>query len=296
MADNFILPERSKIDRFSFIGVRTGTEIPPDLNFTTSIDWRIYSFDPNWDNTGKDSDFGSLVSFGNNQLTSREILGSYSVSIGWRRYSWTNIQFTVNIPDLVLGPGQYWLALHANVSGWSGTIGSGDDTSLYWAESKGDGIWGWSSIIWGDGTPGKWRNPGTSLTIGGLAFSIYGEPVPVPITINIRPWGDLNRINLRNHGTVRVAILSTDDFNAPSQVDQDFLTFGATGDEQSLAFCNRRPKDVNQDGLRDDLVCQFYIDETGFQCGDTEGVLKGKTKSGTPIQGSDSVKIIPCKK
>lgn len=50
------------------------------------------------------------------------------------------------------------------------------------------------------------------------------------------------------------------------------------------------PEDVNNDGL-DDLVCHFDTRATGFQVGDTEGILKGLTVTGMPIEGSDSVRI-----
>ena len=118
---------------------------------------------------------------------------------------------------------------------------------------------------------------------------------PIEVNIEIRPWSDINWIVVRRHGLLHVAILSTDDFDALGQVDQKSLTFGATGDEHSLAFCIRWGTDINHDGLKD-LVCVFYSHHTGFQCGDTQGILKGVTKEGKPIQGSDSVRIIPCEK
>jgi|WetSurMetagenome_2_1015567.scaffolds.fasta_scaffold224640_1 hypothetical protein len=97
-------------------------------------------------------------------------------------------------------------------------------------------------------------------------FKVTSDDIPIPVTINIRPEGDSNRINLRSKGKIPVAILSTDDFNAPSQVDQSSLTFGATGNEQSLISCKRKLKDADEDGLKDDLVCHFSIQLTGFKC------------------------------
>ena len=82
--------------------------------------------------------------------------------------------------------------------------------------------------------------------------------------------------------------------NALMQVDQKSLTFGSTGDEASLAFCNPKGEDVNGDGLKD-LVCHFYTQKTGFQCGDTEGILKGQTLDSTLFEGRDSVRIVPCR-
>ena len=116
----------------------------------------------------------------------------------------------------------------------------------------------------------------------------------VEIEIDIKPGSDPNSINPKSKGKIPIAILSTMDFDAPDEVDIDSLTFGRDGDEGRLAFCNTSPEDVDGDG-EDDLVCHFYTQETGFQCGDTEGVLKGLTVDATPIaiEGSDSVRIVP---
>jgi YVTN family beta-propeller protein len=114
--------------------------------------------------------------------------------------------------------------------------------------------------------------------------------VTIPAVIDIKPGGLPNSINPQSNGKTPVAIISTTGFLAPSQVDQSSLTFGHTGNEQSLAFCSSQ--DVNRDGILD-LVCQFYTSLTAFQPGDTKGILKGKTLVGTPIYGTDSVVIVP---
>jgi len=124
-------------------------------------------------------------------------------------------------------------------------------------------------------------------------------PVPEPVSIDIKPGSDPNSINPKSQGNIPVAILSTQEFYAPEMVNKDSLTFGFEGDEKSLAFCNSEGEDVNGDGL-EDLVCHFYTQLTGFRCGDTEGVLNGITTDGitmnTPIEGKDSVRIVPCEK
>jgi len=114
--------------------------------------------------------------------------------------------------------------------------------------------------------------------------------ITTPVIIDIKPGGFPNSINPQNLGKIPVAIISKTGFLAPSQVDQRSLTFGHTGNEQSLAFCNSQ--DVNGDGIMD-LVCQFYMSLTGFQIGDTAGVLKGQTVEGMAIFGTDSVVIVP---
>jgi len=127
----------------------------------------------------------------------------------------------------------------------------------------------------------------------GSGYEIPTGPATAPI--DIKPGSDPNSINPKSNGKIPVAILSSEKFYAPEMVDKDSLTFGPTGDEDSLAFCNHRGEDINGDGL-EDLICHFYTEDTGFLCGDTEGVLKGITMDGTPIEGKDSVRIVPCKK
>jgi hypothetical protein len=109
-----------------------------------------------------------------------------------------------------------------------------------------------------------------------------------PVGIDVKP----GVVNPRSHGKMRVAVLSTPEFDAPADLDRSSLTFGRTGDEVSLAFCNRDGSDVNGDGLPD-LICHFDTTATGFQPGDTQGVLKGHLVSGIAIVGTDSVRVVP---
>ena len=120
------------------------------------------------------------------------------------------------------------------------------------------------------------------------------ESEVIEVSIHIKPEGYPNPINPKSRGKIPVAILSHRGFNAVSVVDITSLTFGRTGDEKSLAFCNAGGEDVNGDGYPD-LVCHFATQMTGFICGDTEGKLKGRKRDGIPIKGKDSVKIVPCK-
>ena len=117
------------------------------------------------------------------------------------------------------------------------------------------------------------------------------------VPIDIKPGSHPNSINPKSKGKIPVAILSTKDFDAPKMLDRDSLTFGFTGREASLAFCNPKGEDINGDHLKD-LVCHFFSQDTGFgvQCGDTEGVLSSMTMDGIPIEGRDSVRIVPCKR
>jgi uncharacterized delta-60 repeat protein len=120
-----------------------------------------------------------------------------------------------------------------------------------------------------------------------------GDTGPTAVSVDIKPGEFPNPINPGSNGTTPVAILSTSNFDAPSQVNTSSLKFGRTGNETSLAFCSS-PQEVNADG-RLDVVCHFTTKKTGFQLGDSQGVLTGQTVAGTPIRGTDSVVIVPSK-
>lgn len=99
-------------------------------------------------------------------------------------------------------------------------------------------------------------------------------------------------INPQSKGKIPVAILSTPSFNAVTEVNTQSLSFGRTGNEASLAFCDAAGEDVNDDGLAD-LVCHFNTQQTGFMAGDSSAVLKGKTLTGRTIQGQEVIRTVP---
>jgi len=140
----------------------------------------------------------------------------------------------------------------------------------------------------GDHTLELWANGEPTL----LQALVYApRPLaPSPQPVDIRLLSHCNVIIPWKWGLIPVAILSTDELYAPTEVLKDSLTFGRTGDEQSKAFCLRRGRDVNHDRLGD-LICFFRSSLTGFQVGDTEGILKGTTVGGDAIEGRSSVKI-----
>jgi len=73
-------------------------------------------------------------------------------------------------------------------------------------------------------------------------------------------------------------------------VNRTSLTFGHSGDERSLLRTSIA--DVNGD-QRPDIVCHFDTRKAAFLPGDVQGILKGLTVTGTPIRGSDSVRLVP---
>jgi hypothetical protein len=130
------------------------------------------------------------------------------------------------------------------------------------------------------------RPTGSGCDIG--AFELVQA---LSVAIDIKPGELPNSINPKSNGKIPVAILSAPGFDATARVDATSLRFGRTGNEPSLVFCTST-EDVNRDGLLD-LVCHFATESTGFQAGDTQGVLTGKTVGGTPIRGTDAIQIVP---
>ena len=112
-----------------------------------------------------------------------------------------------------------------------------------------------------------------------------------PVDISLKPGAtEPVPINPKSHGKIPVAILSTASFDATA-IDTTSLTFGRTGQEKSLAFCNSG-EDVNGDG-RTDVVCHFETQSTGFKSGDTLGILMGKTTQGSPVIGQQAITTVP---
>jgi hypothetical protein len=132
--------------------------------------------------------------------------------------------------------------------------------------------------------------PGISLDQFVLGeVQITGTPTAQAVEIDVAPGTARNLITGR---TVAVAVLSSATFDAFTAVNPSSLTFGKTGDEASRIFCPfRRAIDVNGD-RRPDLVCEFAVRPTGLIPGDTTATLKGSTTSGTPIVGTDTIRVL----
>jgi hypothetical protein len=112
------------------------------------------------------------------------------------------------------------------------------------------------------------------------------------VQIDIRPVGDGNRINPRSNGTLRVAVLSSANFDA-TEIDPASVRFGRTGTEATpVRFALR---DVNGDG-NTEAVFRFRIRQTGIACGDTSASLTGRTIGGAHITGSDAIRTVGCRK
>lgn len=127
-----------------------------------------------------------------------------------------------------------------------------------------------------------------------LSFGSVTEAGPVPlVNISIKPGSAPPiPINPRSHGLTTIAMISTRQFDAVTNVDTRSLTFGATGEEQSFASCDKEGEDVNGDRLPD-LICHFHTRSTQFVPSDSVGILVGKTIQGSPIVGLEKIVVEP---
>jgi len=111
------------------------------------------------------------------------------------------------------------------------------------------------------------------------------------VAIEIKPEENSTIIDRKSKGKVPLAILSSRSFSAPDLIVTATLTFGATGRERSLAFCNPEGEDVNGDGYLD-LVCHFNNSEIGLKSDDTQAFLRGRTVDNGLIEGTDEIRVV----
>ena len=112
------------------------------------------------------------------------------------------------------------------------------------------------------------------------------------MTIDIKPGSFPNTINLGSNGNVPVAIFSTLVFDASSVDPLTVRLSGAIVRLRGKGTAMSSIDDVNNDGFPDLIV---HVDTRALELseGDTEAILTGKTFGGTPIEGTDSVRIVP---
>ena len=121
---------------------------------------------------------------------------------------------------------------------------------------------------------------------------VKAGPVPM-VRIAIRSHGEGPAlIDPRSHLLSTIAVISIRHFDALTDVDTQFLTFGPTGIEQSITSCDKDGRDVDNDGVPD-LICHFNPRLTQFLPSESLGILIGKTIQGSPFAGTVRVQIKP---
>lgn len=158
---------------------------------------------------------------------------------------------------------------------------------------------------------------------GGLSFGadVASLPTtePAVVTIDIKPCGTPNSIELESNGVIPVAIIAVDGFD-PSTVDVNSVLFAGAGLATPDAFHledidddddydadgdgdNNDGDDGDDDDECDDdgdgvsgdldLLMHFRTQETNIQPGDVEACLTGVSTQIGAFQGCDSVRIVP---
>ena len=146
-----------------------------------------------------------------------------------------------------------------------------------------------------------------SLVLGGAGiasvafdnFVIYSGTLedqllvcPVEVSIDIKPEGYPNSINLGSGGTVPVAIISAPEVFDATTVDPTTVMLAGAG----VAFKGKGTamasfQDVDGDGWMD-LVVHVTTNALQLTEGDTMALLTGMTFDGTSFWGTDSVRIV----
>ena len=124
--------------------------------------------------------------------------------------------------------------------------------------------------------------------------SFVCAPPVIAVDIDIKPGSDPNSINCNNrNGNIAVAILTTEDFDA-TMVDHNTVEFEGANERHSnkkTGELQRHEEDVDADGDID-LVFHFLLRETDLDCLSLEGILTGELYEGTPITGTDEVRMV----
>jgi N-acetylneuraminic acid mutarotase len=120
------------------------------------------------------------------------------------------------------------------------------------------------------------------------------EPVveSIDAQIDIKPGTSPNSINLGSSGVVPVAIFSTATFDARTVNPTSVVLAGAQVKVKGKGTPMTSFQDVDGDGLVD-LVVHVSTEALELSGGDTRAFLEAKTFSGTPVIGSDWVRIVP---
>ena len=132
----------------------------------------------------------------------------------------------------------------------------------------------------------------TTIVIEGAPVSAEPPQEAIAPRIDIMPGTFPNIINLGSKGAVPVAILSSVSFDART-VDPTSVTLaGAQVQLKGKGTPMASLKDVNGDGILD-LVVHVSTQALTLTGSDTRAFLEGRTFGGTPIIGSDVVRVVP---
>jgi hypothetical protein len=111
------------------------------------------------------------------------------------------------------------------------------------------------------------------------------------VAIDVSPKDPANVVNLTRGGSVTVAILTTDTFNAAT-VDPRSVCFGDAEAPAERTCIEQHVtghlEDVNKD-RRPDLVLHFEVSATGIDVSDTAACLRARTTGGIGLYGCEAI-------
>ncbi|MBZ0282895.1 MAG: putative Ig domain-containing protein [Anaerolineae bacterium] len=122
-------------------------------------------------------------------------------------------------------------------------------------------------------------------------WTVTESDTALEVDIDIKPLSPFNRINLKSHGRLSVAILSSETFDART-VNPRTVTLAGSPVVTLWGHPVYVILDVNHDG-RKDLVVRVKIKDMELTETDTEATLEGETFGGQAIVGTDFVTIVP---
>ncbi len=181
----------------------------------------------------------------------------------------------------------FWSILGCSLLIWSAAA-AGTATLERWVFGAGGGPSGAGSVslhaILGQTVVGEAIGEHV-LVAGGYEQPEVPVQTPVEVQIDIRPSNPKNVVRLSSGAKVPVAILSAAGFDAATVNPATVLFAGAVSVGSKL-------EDVDSDGDLD-LLLYFRARLLDLDASDTEATLTGDTLDGTPIEGTDTVKVIP---
>lgn len=135
--------------------------------------------------------------------------------------------------------------------------------------------------------PSSVNNP----TLGNYLVRL-AEVGPLQVVIDVKPGSQTNPVNPRGDGLIPVAILTTEQFDAPARIDPVTVRFGPG--EAQPAHGRAHYDDVDGDWNLD-VLFHFRVAASGIRCGDTEVALTGLTRDGESFEGWDAVATVACR-
>ena len=129
-----------------------------------------------------------------------------------------------------------------------------------------------------------------TLVVPARTTAVFVDRSVREVEVEVQPGSDRAVVNPRSRGALPVAVLSEEGFDPVADLEVDSLTFGRTGEEDSVRQC-AAGEDWNDDGVID-LRCTARTRDTGVRPGDTALLLRGSTGE-VDVVGTAEIRTVP---